>query len=65
MTKIVFKSDLRPLFDVLRMPLGILFHPAIVAYRESERSIYVAEQYAQTAIARLEEAGLPINVVQL
>jgi hypothetical protein len=65
MTKIVFKSDLRPLFEVLKMPLGILFHPAIVAYRESERSIYVADPYAETAIARLEASGLPINVVQI
>jgi hypothetical protein len=65
MTKIVFKSDLSPLFDVLKMPLGVLFHPAIIAYRESESSIYLAEPYAKTAIARLEESGLPLNVVQV
>jgi hypothetical protein len=64
MTKIVFKSDLSPLFDVLKMPLGVLFHPAIIAYRESESSIYVADQYAPTAIARLEESCVPIQVVQ-
>jgi hypothetical protein len=65
MTKIVFKSDLHPLFDVLKMPLGVLFHPAIIAYRESESSIYVADLYAETAVGRLEESGLPIEVVQI
>ncbi len=65
MTKIVFKSDLRPLFDVLKMPLGVLFHPTIVAYRESESSIYLEDQYAKTAIESLEESGLAIDVVQL
>jgi hypothetical protein len=64
MTKIVFKSDRSPLFDVLKMPLGVLFHPAIIAYRESESSIYIADQYARTAIARLEESSVPIEVVQ-
>jgi hypothetical protein len=64
MTKIVFKSDLSPLFNVLKMPLGVLFHPTIIAYRESESSIYVADQYAPTAIARLEQSSVPIEVVQ-
>ena len=64
MTKIVFKSDLSPLFDVLKMPLGVLFHPAIIAYRESESSIYVSDQYAASAIARLEESRVQIQVMQ-
>ena len=64
MIKIVFKTDLRPLFDVLKMPLGVLFHPAIIAYSESESLVYIADQYATTAIARLEESRVPIEVVQ-
>jgi hypothetical protein len=47
------------------MPLGVLFHPTIVAYRESESSIYLEDQYAKTAIESLEESGLAIDVVQL
>jgi hypothetical protein len=40
MTKIVLKSEAAPIFDFLRTPLRVLFHPAILAYHESRGLIY-------------------------
>lgn len=64
MTKIFLKSESAPVFDILKTPLGVLFYPAIVAYHESKSTIYVAEPYAEVAVSRLTEAGIPIDVVK-
>jgi hypothetical protein len=65
MTKIVLKSEAAPVFDMLRTPLSVLLHPTIIAFHESERAIYIAEPYADLAVTRLTEAGVPIEVVKL
>ena len=65
MTKFVVKSEWAQVFDILRTPLGVLFYPAIIAYHESKRILYIADPYAEATISRLTEAGFPTDVVRL
>ena len=65
MTKIVLKSKAAPLFEVLRSPLGVLLHPSVLCYLESESAIYVGDPYADVTVGRLTQAGVPIEVVKV
>ena len=65
MTKIVLKSEASRVFDVLKTPLNVLLYPSVIAYQESKSEIYLAEPYADLAVTRLSEAGVPIEVVKL
>ena len=65
MTKIVLKSEAAPVFDVFKTPLSVLLYPAVIAYRESQRELYVADLYADLAANHLTEAGLAVEVVKL
>jgi hypothetical protein len=64
MTKIVLKSEAAPVFEILKTHLGVLLHPGVIAYRESESTIYMADSHADLAVTRLTEAGVPIEVVK-
>ena len=65
MTKIVLKSEMAPkLFDMLRTPFSVLFHPTVLAYHESAGTIYVADPYAELTVSRLTAAGMPVEVVK-
>jgi hypothetical protein len=64
MTKIVLKSEAAPVFEILRTPMSVLLHPAVVAYQESESAIYVADPYAAVTVSRLTAAGVPIDAVK-
>ena len=66
MTKIVLKSETAaPVFEIFKAPLGALFHPAVVAYHESQSTIYVADPYSERAVTVLTEAGIPVEVLKM
>ena len=66
MTKIVLSSEAAaPMFEVLRTPLRVLLHPALVAYHESQGTIYVADPCADLTVNRLTEAGVAIEIVKV
>jgi hypothetical protein len=66
MTKIVLKSEIAaPVFEVLKTALSVLLYPTVIAYQESESTIYVGESYADLTVCRLTEAGVPIDVVKV
>jgi hypothetical protein len=64
MTKIVLKSEAAPVFEILRTPLSVLLYPGVVAYYESHNAIYLTDPFADLAVDRLTEAGVPIEVVK-
>jgi hypothetical protein len=66
MTKIVLKSEAAAsVFQVLKTPLSVLLYPTVIAYAESEGTIYVADPYVEVTVSRLAEAGVPIEVVKI
>jgi len=62
MTKIVLKTDAAALFELLKTPMGILLHPVVIAFQESERLVYVADRYATAIMSRLTEAAAPASL---
>jgi hypothetical protein len=65
MTKIVFKSEPGQNADVYKTALAALLYPAVFAYHESRGVIYVAESHLEATVSRLEEAGVPIEVLKV
>jgi hypothetical protein len=63
MTKILLKSESVRVFDLLRTPLSVLFHPHVIAYHESRNLIYVADPYGALTVSRLTEAGVALEVL--